>query len=904
MPRRALPWTLEAWTASAAAGGTRVAFIAVAGGRAVRNVRLTRALESGRSQLTFTVAPEYHAHAALAPRARVLRLTRTVPTGPESTTTEVLEFRVTRRSRRVERTLGAYDVVATPLAELLLELDLFRETSRGGFATWRYSCTDRTPTEVLTDVRDRLHALGYTWIAVGTVAPTTPVSFTLDRTATPQTIVQALIDALAAKDVAAEFRCALASDLSAYRLELVTAIASELGALPLSSDGVGRTLVYDEDELDQASTIIPFGAEGIDLRDFQCEVDAVDGGTGWVDLVAIGGFAAPLVAVADQLNGKRLFRELTGRSLAILDSRVSPPGVQLATADLASGLAAGERVSFRESDDESGERIVGTGFYRIHPVQVVSTATSPNRIRTRRHPFSGDSSPDWLGVANQLRDWTAERSQWVQSISGTYTIDPVGRTIVFGSAPTTAPQTGDWFYSSILSFEFGSQLVGYPLTVTGYNAGTLTATWTPRYSFAQVDETTLDDQYILEHFRPVGTPMRILSTAVTDNELTVDALTGPTFADTDVLELRQRCQGVRLVELTDPAALAAMGRKVASVDVPSCTGATNLVPNADLAAWAGASTDPPDGFSVASVVGTVTRTRETAPEFTRYGGKSWKLVFAAGASAEVFTPVFPINRVPGAEEISVAVALLFERFSGNVTLQVAVYRVDVDGTRTALLDGDGEPLVLAITPPDTTADVPDALKPAINAWYDAVLTNVSIAALQADRLQIGVTRPAGGSNPALAVYLDAFACLQRPGLPQAPEGGVRWIFGSDALAMVAAGHQALLARAPLRIRIEGRVLDVFRLAADRYAPWELVLGRTIALTIAPLGVTDTVRLVELTEDLDVPGDAVVTLETPRPDLTRLLADQIRPRVTSTLPSLVDPFASALARLSAAAERAG
>src|SRR5690606_4651915 len=148
----------------------------------------------------------------------------------------------------------------------------------------------------------------------------------------------------------------------------------------------------------------------------------------------------------------------------ILDSSASPMRVQLATADLASGLAAGERVSFRASEDLAGTpRALVTRAARS-PLEVVSTLTGPPRINTRDLYGAGAS----IAAANQYRDWTAERSTLVATMPET-TFDPAAGTAVFTSAPSVAPQVGDWLWCTVLDGVA-------PLTVLAYDGGTRTAT--------------------------------------------------------------------------------------------------------------------------------------------------------------------------------------------------------------------------------------------------------------------------------------------------------------------------------------------------------------------------------------------------------------------------------------------
>lgn len=857
-------YRLDLWTAPAPAGGTRVGILVEPGTvPAAVHVQRARFLESGRSALTCDVLPDWPHVAALAPQAGILRLTRFVPTGPDAFTSVVEEWRITKRVRVVRGGVGLYAVTAVPLEDDLLDCDQFRETTGGGLAVHRFGATERTPAEVLTDLRTRLHALGYTWIDVGTVTPTAKVTFALERTATPRAIITALIEALAAIGVDAEFQCPLASDLSEYRLELVTRVAGSLPPLVVSTAAEAFDLQAEEDALEQANVLVPFTPDGGDLRELQLEIAAIDAGTGWVTLQGIGGIPAQVIAADDQWNGHRLFRELTGRSFAITDTTLAPPRVRIATADLASGLAVGERVSFRASEDQAGTRRAFGTPARYSPFEVQSTLTGPPRIRT---DDLYDASAV-IAAADQYRDWTAERSTLVAALP-TGAFNAVTGVLDLGSAPSAAPQAGDWVW-------FPQGLDFPPGTVQAYNGTTHELTLVPRYPGTQfaAGSAALAGARC---YRPVGTPMWITASLVANSELTVDAFTGGTPAAGDVLEVRQAHQGVRVVEVADPVAVAATRRKVASLDV-ACTGATNRVPNADLAAWAGGSGDPPDGWSIGSVVGTVTRARVTDALLTRYGGKAWSLDFAAGASAEVYSPRIPIHPVPGMQQVAAALALKCTRFTGSVPLHVTLYRVAADGTRTAI----GDPVTLY--PLDTTVSAADEFKAAPDQWYDAVLTDKLLEDWTDESLQLGLRRPAGGSNPACTVVLDLAMLVQRAGLPTAEDGGVRYVVGSDALPMLVAANLALQDRARPLVRFDGRLLDLFRLDGAHYAAWELVLGRDVQLTLAPLAETRTVRLLGVTERLEDPRSVQVTLDRVRPDVGRLMARRLRPPAPTPAP---------------------
>lgn len=851
------PFRIDLWTAPAPAGGTRVAFLVDPGGRAARNVVRTRHVQPGRSELSYEVAPDYSALAELAPQARIVRLTRFVPTAPDAYAEVIEEYRILRRQRVVRDAVGVYGIGCVPLEEDLLDMDLFRTVGSGGLASWRYGAVDRTPAEILQDLVDRAVDVGIAWVAVGTVTPSTPVTIDLPKP-TLRAIIDATIAALAAKGVVCEFQLRLASDLSSYLLELVTQVGGSLAPLVVTTGQNAIELGYDEDALEQVTKVIPFGVSEIDLREFQFASGPVNGGTGDIDVLAIDGTTPVIVAFDDQFTGKRLFRELTGRSFAITGCTASPQRIRIAVADLASGIAAGERFSFRDTEDNAGTRRFVTQLAGEVPVQVASTLTAPNRIRTTTH--TGLGAGNWLGAANHLRDWTAERSQFVEELDGG-TLNEAAGTFVLDSSPVATPTVGDWILFHAFAFATGDFFYASPITVLGWTGGTRTISFTRRYPHAQLglpSSLILAGAYL---YRPVGTPMTILGSAVPNNELTVDALPGPAFAATDVLEIWQRCQGTRLVELVDPAGLAAGRAKVGQVDVPDCSGATNRVVNGELV---GASADP-DGFTVANVVGTVIRTRITAAEYTRYGGRSWRIDFAAGASADLRSPLIPIHCVPGAETVAAAVAMLFTRHAGPVPLVVTLYAVSPSGVRTALKDP------VRVYPPDTTVKVDAAFKAAIEQWYDAKLTDRRIDTLRDEVLQLEVSRPSGATNPPCTVYLDAFQLLQREGLVQSLDGGVQYEFGSRAVRMVAAGNDVLLERSRPLVRYRARLLA---------APGDATIGRTIALRVPPMALSATLRLVSTREELDrlftvsaaeFYGEVEAEFERYRPDVARLLA---------------------------------
>jgi hypothetical protein len=879
MPAAPTPgYRLDLWSAPAAAGGTRVCFLAEpAAGTAVLSARRTRMLEPGRSQLVLSIAPNHPHLASLTPQQSIVRLTRFEPTTPDSFNEIWEEWRVVRRVRPVAREAGPYQIVCVPLEDDLIDVDAHREVSDGGLHRWQYSATERLPADVLGDVRTRLAALGYSWVVVGTVTPTTKVTFTIPNVTTPRAIISTLVTQLAAKGVTAEFQLTRFGSTE-YRLELVARVAGALAPLIASTDAQAKDLSVDEDATEQVNVVIPFSSEGVDLRELQFEVASVDGGTGWVTLQAIGGAAATLVLLDDQWNGRRLYRELTGRSFAIVDSSASPQRVQLATADLASGLAAGERVSLRQLEDNAGTRRAFGTKSVWSPFRVVSTLTGPPRINTEDLQGAGVT----IHAANQFRDWMAQRSTLVAAMpDGDF--NHVTGIWSFVSAPSAAPAIGDWIWCP----QGAAFIVGQ---VTNWNAGTNQATVIPRY-VGQQFTASATGIVGARCYRPIGSPMWIQATATSGNQLTVDAFSAGTPSAGDVLEVQQLHQGERLVEVPHPVAIAASRRRVGTQQV-ECTAATNRVTNADLAAWAGASGDPPDGWSITSIVGSVTRSRVTDPLFTRYGAKAWRIDAAAGASFELRSPLVPIHAVPGMMQVAASAALLFIQFTGNVELQVAVVSVHAGGTRTVL----GE--AIRVFPPDTTVTIDDAQRAALDTWYDAVATNLSLESLIDEQLQVVITRPAGGSNPAMSFVLDAAMLLQREGLPEATEGGVQYVFGSDALPMLQAAQDILRDRASALLRFEAVLVDLYRVDGLRYAPFELVIGRDVDLRVPALALQRTVRLLGVTEDIIDPRTAQVMLDRVRPDVGRLLASRLS-RPISTAADAAAAAALAYARVDVA-----
>ncbi|MBX3173268.1 MAG: hypothetical protein KF709_02595 [Gemmatimonadaceae bacterium] len=843
---------LELWSAPAPAGGARQAFLS-AGGGGVARLERSRYLESGRSSLIFTLPASHHAAALVVPQQSVIRLVRFVATGPDAYATTWEEWRVLRRRRPVQRTAAVLEFACVPIEDDLLDQHLHREVSGGGLARWGYSATDRTPADVLGDVAAGLAAAGIAWIDVGTVTPTTPVTFALEGAVAPRAIASALVDALATAGVASEFALVRAGDDLSYELTLVERVAGSLAPLIATTDAAAIDVAADDDATEQVNVIVPFTPDRVDLRELQLEVTAVDGGTGWVTLGAIGGAASTPVLVDGQWTGRRLFRELTGRSFAITDSSASPARVRLATTDLSSGLAVGERVSLRQSEDYAGTRQAFGTRAVWSPFLVTGTDTGPPRIETEDLQGGGAT----VHATNQYRDWEVQRSTLVCALpSGTF--DHVAGTWTFAGAPSSTPAAGDWIWCP-----HGAAFV--PGTITDWNGGTNVATVVPRVGGTSFTASA-SGITTARCYRPAGDPMWIVASATTDGTLTVDAFSGGTPGADDVLEPIQRHQGVRLVEVPHPVAIAATRRRVNPLQV-ACTGATNRVVNGSLAAWAGASGDPPDGWTITSIVGTVTRARVTDALLTRHGGKAWRLDFAAGASAEIRSPLVPVHAAPGLMQVAAAFALLFPLFTGNVPIDVSIVAVHASGTRTVL----GEPI--HVYPPDTTTAVDDAQRAALDTWYDAVATNLPLEGLADEQLQLVLARPAGGSNPACSVVLDAVMLLHREGLPEASGGGVHYVFGSDALPMLQAAQELLADRAYPLLRFDARLLDLYRLDGVRYAPFELVPGRDVDLRVPALGLQKTVRLMGLTEDVLDPRAPQVVLDRVRPDVGRLLASR-------------------------------
>jgi hypothetical protein len=332
-----------------------------------------------------------------------------------------------------------------------------------------------------------------------------------------------------------------------------------------------------------------------------------------------------------------------------------------------------------------------------------------------------------------------------------------------------------------------------------------------------------------------------ISASTTAQVVTVSSAAAFTIGDR--VRLRADSAGTRLLSLDDPASVAAYGILADTVLREDISSATNLIPNPEQSAWAGASSDPADGWAK---VGTPTVTRTTTAAHRETGPYSARVQTTTDGHGYT-SPSFPI-RATSLEGL----------FSGYVNFklvsgQVRVELVVTDGSSTWILpDGITQKAVTSETGffrPRGVAGVP-------------LLTYAPTSA------RIRVVQEGSG---AAEFYVDAaqgtMTGNQRP-----------LVVGSGPTALHQAVNAELAVRGGIGVRYEATAADFFRADAVTYPYAQFILGATHSIVDPSLGVVDGTRVLELGESLFSQLQTRVVLSSRPEDLSSIAARTVTTRL--------------------------
>lgn len=355
---------------------------------------------------------------------------------------------------------------------------------------------------------------------------------------------------------------------------------------------------------------------------------------------------------------------------------------------------------------------------------------------------------------------------------------------------------------------------------------------------------------------------RTTRTAITDSvagatqTVTVASATG--FSVGDRVRVRKDSAGTRLLYLDDVANITSgrpfAGDPVLRDDIPETV---NLVPNAAMNAYAGGSSAA-DGWSAVS---TVTLTRTTTATFRKYGAYSTRCQ-TAGDGRGVATPLVTIAPSAGLPYVSGFIG--FYLVSGAVRVELLL----TDGVQTWIVpDGVGNRF---------------ATSTERGVFIAVGVAGIDAKALGATQARLRIVQHGTGSAE---WYTDHAQITETAG--QLP-----FVDGAGATQLWQAVNLALSTDGALRVRYDATALDLFRLDNTQFPYHELILGGYHRVVSTDDAIAESVRVLEIEEDVLTPADTAVVLSSRPEDLASYLAgpDAARLRSAVRSPPVVVPGA--------------
>jgi len=354
---------------------------------------------------------------------------------------------------------------------------------------------------------------------------------------------------------------------------------------------------------------------------------------------------------------------------------------------------------------------------------------------------------------------------------------------------------------------------------------------------------------------------RITRTEVTDSDAgdqTITVADASAFAIGDRVRFRADSGGAPVLYLDDPAEVTTHGVLAGTLrrdDIPSTV---NLVDNADQSVWTGASSDPADGWTG---LGSPTLTRTTTAAHIETGIYSCRVQTTTDGAGYVspLTPVKPSPYVSG--------FVSFKLNSGAVRVEM----VATDGVDTWIFpDGSSQKAVTNTTGVFVRAGV---------AGID--LATLGITSVRMRLVQDGPT--------AADFYVDAAQVTESAG--QLP-----LVIGAGPTQGWQAVNAELAIAAPTRARYEGTMLDFYRLNPTLYPDKALARGALHVVRDPSLGLVEGVRLLEVRERPESPGQTAIVLSSLPGDLRSLRGRIPLPRTNTAVSGARIIAASAAARV--------
>jgi hypothetical protein len=879
--RRAIA-RLEIWDKLECDGGVRLAF--------ARNI--TSAISSwsleGDEKLRFSLPSKSNAAAAISD-LRIARCWRADDDYDEW----LIAPTDTTRARG-----GTVSVTCWPINYLLSIRGLVPEwqiTDPKGQPLLDVGVTQLTIEEILqTYIVDntRINA-DMPWLSLGTIEPTTLVDVSWSG-ATRRALINACLDALAAKGELAEFR--LRRDgTSGYLIDILNEIGSDAPLVPLRIGRNLQTLTRTVDPTERYTRMKPetnpIGGEPTFLGNARW---LVTNNVAGVLTVADPAGGPPPVGFDDQFNtigAYYLYREITAQAYAITDSAVSPNTVTI-TGD--PGIAVGEFVQFRTSATAGTPIAVGVGgqlssLSRGYVLPLLATGKASNVLTLSSYI----STPALPTADGQYVGDDVAFSNFVQTSVGDFigTDTWPNYTIVWSSGTNfSGLAVGDWLITGDLSVWEGGGGSGTSLpsmTVTNVIDSTHIEV-TIRGKGPSFNQGAVSVP--LQFFRPVASNLTgtIAASSASAHTVTVDDATGITATSGApcALELSYTPVAGELPYYLDHPIFASetppgIGIKFGTMDRREFTAVANLSPNAFARHWtAGVA----DGYAI---VGPGSMSENTDPLYTELGGSS--ILVTLSGQARLDTPPIAWRPAYQGQRFSVRAHLLIPAdWSGNRSLEMRLGIVKADGTK--LLWGTTDP-VNHMVPPDIATAASTWTKPAGGVWFDAVLNGFDITA--ATNIAPSLVRQSdlvdavayfvsfvGGNTPPF--YLDAISitpsdvAVGAGNITEFGQANNAWQDTNIALRDTAIRQETVSVDAVDLARLNPALRDT-----DSFVP-----GGTVLVNDLDLGLTNQRwRVVEIPErDELVPAKIRITLASRTKRFTDLFLKRVSSLATSSAAS--------------------
>lgn len=624
---------------------------------------------------------------------------------------------------------------------------------------------------------------------------------------------------------------------------------------------------------EQATRVIPrgvdMGAARASIAEVRWLVTGVDSGTSRITIADELGIVLP-IRFDDQLNTWLIFRELTGRTISIVDTLKATQQLQLA--DL-STIAVGERISLRVSD--AGTNILNwrpplqfTGVAALYYASAVNGGTLRVTLKDSVGGAGGQIAAD-----DQMVDWLAVFSASVFFGSLTCTsFNAPGQYYQLSSGTLTGIQAGDICFidfSTNATPSFGGVTPLFQVgTVVSADNTAKRIYFTNRYNPGTVvPGVTTNFSASIRVYRPTVSHLVRRSYAATD-EIALAAVTS--VAVNQLIEIRQPCGGVLPSYLDAPLSIAAPTATPAGygivekfVDRPGLRGETNLVPNPFMRTWSGASNVPPDGWTLVTTTGTPTIARITDPQHTDYGGKSALVLLRdalTAAAGSLKAPAFRVWRVGTSYRttISQRLRVKFVALSGDATLTCTLRTTDTLATI-------GTPKVLhGVATPNASVAVAD--KWPIDTWHEIAITATDVSAAPSRSPLELVLTGAGTGAARCELYVDVVQATQTDYDP-----GV-FVEAAEAVALCEEGNRYLEEFADPATEYAVELRDLARLDGGAWDADTIVKGGRLVLRDTQLGILSYPRVVRYAPNELDPYASTVVLSTRMKWLSRIIAD--------------------------------